>query len=229
MRISIDSREKDRKQRAKEFYTVKECDVTIKRLDYGDYLFYEDNPNNGCIFEYKRIDDYMQSIKNESLFNEAMNQALKYPFHYVIIVGELKNYVTSNWRFAKQQRNYPKYVHDNYARYYGALRRLRSFTTTIEVETEEQAFHEMLEQAKKCLDDHTEDYIGISRKVKTNNPVLTFLTCIKGVSSRKGKAIIDEYNIKTLEDLLKLDTEKLTKIKGIGNQTANKIMAYITW
>lgn len=221
MRIKIDGREKDRKNRALDYYSYKGHNVSIENLDVGDYLF-----NDEVIFEYKIISDYMSSINNNSLFNQAANQALQYPFHYVIIVGELKHYVTSNWKFARQ-RDYPKYVHDNYSRYYGALRRLRSFTTPIEVETEEQAFNEMLEQAKKCLDDHTEDYIGISRKVKTNNPVLTFLTCIKGVSSRKGKVIIDEYKIKTLEDLLKLDIEKLIKIKGIGNKTANNIMMYI--
>lgn len=221
MNVLIDSREKDRKERAKNFYTAKGCDVDIQTLDVGDYVF-----DRQVVFEYKRIDDYMQSIKNESLFNEATNQSVKFPFHYVIIVGELKYFVTSNWRYITHS-NYPEYVHHTYSKYYGALRRLRSFTTTIEVETEEQAFAEMLEQAKKCLDDRTH-YVGVTRKVKNkHNPVLTFLTCINGINVKKGKAIIDEYNIKTLEDLLKLDTDNLIKIKGIGNKTAKNIMLYI--
>ena len=221
MQVVVDSRENDRKQRAKEFYIAKGHDVKIQNLDVGDYVF-----DDKVVFEYKTIGDMMSSIKNESVFNEAANQTMKYPFHYVIIVGELKHFVTSNWNYTRN-RDYPKYIHDNYSRYYGALRRLRTFTNVIEVETEEQAFNEMLEQAIKCLDDHTMDYIGITRQLKTNNPVLTFLTGIKGLSSKKGKLIIDEYNIQTLEDLLKLDEENLIKIKGIGNKTAKNIMKYI--
>ena len=39
----------------------------------------------------------MSSVINESVFNEASNQALVYPFHYVIIVGEMKSFVKNNW------------------------------------------------------------------------------------------------------------------------------------
>ena len=92
MKVLIDSREKDRKQRAKDFYTTNGCDVHIQNLEVGDYVF-DDN----VVFEYKDISDFISSIKNRSVFNEAANQALQYPFHYVIIVGALKHYVTSNF------------------------------------------------------------------------------------------------------------------------------------
>ena len=96
MNILIDSREKQRKIRAADFFAGKGHSSTIKSLDVGDYVF-----SDRVVFEYKEIGDFMSSVINESVFNEAANQALVYPFHYVIIVGEMKSFVKNNWAYNK--------------------------------------------------------------------------------------------------------------------------------
>ena len=92
MIVTIDSREKDRKERAEIFYSGKGHETKIEMLEVGDYLF-----NDQVVFEYKEIGDFMSSITNESLFNEAANQSLKYPYHYVVIVGDMKSFVKENF------------------------------------------------------------------------------------------------------------------------------------
>ena len=103
--VRIDSREKDRKERANIFYSGKGHDAKVEMLEVGDYLF-----DDQVVFEYKEISDFMSSVLNESLFNEAANQSLRYPYHYVVIVGDVKDYVKSRWGFSKSKwkGDYPK-------------------------------------------------------------------------------------------------------------------------
>ena len=69
MKVIIDSREKARKEPARIFYSGKGHEASIEMLEVGDYLF-----DDQVVFEYKEIGDFMSSILNESLFNEAANQ-----------------------------------------------------------------------------------------------------------------------------------------------------------
>ena len=88
MDIKIDTREKTRKDRAKYFYQQKGHNVSTEKLDVGDYVF-----NDEVVYEYKQIADFIQSIKDDSLFNEATNQVLKYTYHYVVIEGNIIDYI----------------------------------------------------------------------------------------------------------------------------------------
>lgn len=221
MRICVDSREKERKDRAKAFYIAKGHDVSVETLDVGDYVF-----EGQVCFEYKEISDFMNSIMDNSVFNEAANQSMKYPYHYVIIVGEFKRYVMSNWSYARN-RDYPKYVYDNYARYFGALRRLRTFTNVIIVEDEKQAFWEMLLQAEKCLDGKSKFYSNVTRPVKSQDVVDVVLCSVNGVSSKKALAIRKHHNINTIYDLMNLTVEDFKQVKGLGEITSNNLYKFI--
>lgn len=220
----IDSREKERKDRAKSFYIAQDHTVTVERLEVGDYVFDEQ-----VVFEYKEISDFLSSIKNESLFNEAANQALKYEYHYVIIVGDVKQYLKSNWLFARRAYNdrYDKYLAHNLAKYYGALRRLRTFTTPIEVSNERQAFDEMLLQSEKCLDGNSKFYANVTRPVLSQNPCEFLLCGVKGVSRRKAENIMEYHQVDNLYDLLSLSVDDFKAVKGIGVVTATNIFEFI--
>ena len=57
-----------------------------------------------------------------------------------------------------------------------------------------------------------------------DNPALTYLNCIGGVGFKTGKLICDEFNIKSLNDLLAVvENEDLTLIKGIGKVAEGNI------
>ena len=224
MKILIDSREKERKGRAEIFYSGKGHDALVDTLDVGDYLF-----NDQVVFEYKEIGDFMSSILNESLFNEAANQSLKYPFHYVIIVGEMKTFVKNNWAYNKGRWNgdYPKYIMSNYSRYYGALRRLRTFTTPIEVSDEKQAFYEMLLQSIKCLDGKSRYYSNVVRKADVQDAVDVLLTSCKGISIKKAEAIRKTHTIDNIYDLMNLTVNNFEEVEGIGEKTSNNIYEFL--
>ena len=224
MNILIDSREKARKIRAADFYAAKGHSSTIKSLDVGDYVF-----SDQVVFEYKEIGDFMSSILNESLFNEASNQALVYPFHYVIIVGEMKSFVKNNWAYNKSRWNgdYPKYIMSNYSRYYGALRRLRTFTTPIEVSDEKQALHEMLLQSIKCLDGKSKFYSNVTRMVPSQDAVDVLLCSAKNISSKKATAIREHHTINTIYDLMNLTVNDFKEVEGIGEITSNTIYQFL--
>ena len=193
-------------------------------LEVGDYLF-----DDQVVFEYKEISDFMSSILNESLFNEAANQSLRYPYHYVIIVGEMKDYVKSCWVYnkSKWKGDYPNYIVNNYSRYYGALRRLRTFTTPIECFDEKQAFYEMLLQSIKCLDGKSRYYSNVSRKVESQDPVDVLLTSCRGISIKKAEAIRKQHTLNNVYDLMNLTINDFKLIDGIGDKTATNVYDFL--
>ena len=221
MNIIIDSREKDRKERANIFYSGKGHETKIEMLEVGDYLF-----SDQVVFEYKEIGDFMSSITNESLFNEAANQSLKYPFHYVVIVGDMKQYVKANFQYSKMD-DYGKYILVNYGRYYGALRRLRTFTTPIECSDEKQAFYEMLLQSIKCLDGKSKYYSNVSRQVESQDPVDVLLCSTKNISIKKAEAIRKHHTINNVYDLMSLTVNDFKLVDGIGEKSANSVYEFL--
>ena len=221
MNVIIDSREKDRKERAEIFYSGKGHETKIEMLEVGDYLF-----SDQVVFEYKEIGDFMSSITNESLFNEAANQSLKYPFHYVVIVGDMKQYVKSNFQYSKMD-DYGKYILVNYGRYYGALRRLRTFTTPIECSDEKQAFYEMLLQSIKCLDGKSKYYSNVSRQVESQDPTDVLLCSIKNISVKKAEAIKKTHTINNIYDLMNLTVNDFKLVDGIGEKSANSVYEFL--
>ena len=224
MEILIDSREKARKIRAADFYATKGHSSTIKSLDVGDYVF-----SDRVVFEYKEIGDFMSSVVNESVFNEAANQALEYDFHYVIIQGDLRGWLDDNWKYVntKWHNRYDKYLHTNLGRYFGALRRLRTFTTPIIVIREEQAFDEMLLQAIKCLDGKSKFYSNVTRPVPSQDPIDVLLTSVKGISSKKAEAIRKTHNLTNIYDLMNLTVNNFEEVEGIGAKTSTNIYEFI--
>ena len=232
MRIIVDTREhgphgltSTRKSRAQEYYSSKGYDCEIRQLEFGDYLF-----NNQVVFEYKLIDDLMKSITNGRLFDECVNQTITYPYSYLIVEGNLQDYILDSWEsyiVRKQYMfDYNKFIKSTYSRYEGAIRRVQTICPVIYAASESVAFQEMLLQAQKCCESKVYGS-EVKNLVKSASAVDSVLCSVKGVSDKKAKLIKETLHIKNLNDLINCSVKDFNKVKSIGEITANNIYSFI--
>lgn len=215
MKICIDNREKDRVKSATEYFKEEQgLEVTVEELPVGDYIFTDEN--DSVVFEYKEINDFITSIGNHRVFNQAISQAEEFNHHFVVIRGteqERAKYLA----ISKNHRPVTIF------QYHGAIASLNRYTTVIEVYTPyiNEAYYKMYIQAKKCLQNKP-----IVKKFpkKDKNPVLNFLcNDIYGINYKKARPLVDTYNLKSIYDLEQLTIEELCQIDGIGENTAHRI------
>ena len=216
MHLTIDSREQSRIQSATEYYKQQGLTVEVKEEQVGDYIF-----DDKVVFEFKTIPDFVSSIQNGKIFNQAINQAETYDYHYVIIQGDDH----TRAKALAMSRNYREVT---YFQYLGAIASLNRYTTVIESYSPfiNEAYYRMLITAKKCLQNKP-----IVKKFprKDKNPAFNYLCyCIYGVSAKRAKDIVYTCHLKTMEDLFNLTHQDLTKIEGIGDNLADKILTSIS-
>ena len=216
MQLTIDSREQSRIQSATEYYKQQGLTVEVKEEQVGDYIF-----DDKVVFEFKTIPDFVSSIQNGKIFNQAINQAETYDYHYVIIQGDDH----TRAKALAMSRNYREVT---YFQYLGAIASLNRYTTVIESYSPfiNEAYYRMLITAKKCLNNKP-----IVKKFprKDKNPAFNYLCyCIYGVSAKRAKDIVYTCHLKTMEDLFNLTHQDLVKIDGIGDNLADKILTSIS-
>ena len=212
MLVQIDVREKDRVKSAKEYYEKQGLDVEVCELEVGDYLF-----DHKVVFEMKVVSDFVSSIQNGKVFNQAINQAENFDYHFVIIQGDEH----ARAKALAMSRNYQEVT---YFQYLGAIASLNRYTTVIESYSPfiNEAYYRMQITAKKCLSNKP-----IVKKFprKDKNVAFNFLCySIYGINWKKAKVIVDTLNLKTLNDLMELNIDDLTNIEGIGEKTATNIL-----
>ena len=218
LNVTIDSREQGRIQSATEFYTEQGLEVEIAELPIGDYLF--SNDNGKVVFEFKLVSDFISSIQDNRVFNQAISQSEEFDHHFVIIHGDLY----SRHKYLAMTRDYHEITIYGYL---GAIASLNKYTTVIETynPTIQESYYRMLIQANKCLS--TKPVVKKFSK-KTKNPALNFLMyTIYGINVKKAQAIVEAYDLKNLSDLQELTIEKLIAVDGIGQKNAEKIVEAI--
>ena len=82
MRVQIDSREKERVKSASAYFKSQGLDVEVCELEVGDYLF-----DDKVCFEFKVISDFVASIQDHRVFNQGVEMAENYDYHYILIHG----------------------------------------------------------------------------------------------------------------------------------------------
>ena len=215
MLVQIDVREKDRVKSASQYFKQHGLEVEVCELEIGDYLF-----DHKVVFEMKLISDFVASIQDGRVFNQAINQAEEYDHHFVIIQGDEHSR-------AKAIAMSKHYREVSYFQYLGAIASLNRYTTVIESYSPfvEEAYYRMLVTAKKCLQNKP-----IVKKFprKDKNPAFNFLCyCVYGINSKKAQTIVDTLNLQTKKDLDKITKTDLTQIEGIADKTADKILKAI--
>jgi len=216
MLVQIDSREKDRIQSASEYYKQQGLEVEVCELEVGDYIF-----DHKVCFEMKLIPDFIASIQEGRVFNQAITMAENYDWSFVMIHGDLYQ----RTKAIIQSRDY---IPMTIEQYIGSISSLNRYTTVLQVYNSviEEAYYTMMKQAEKCLSNRP---IVKKFERKDKNPAFNYLAyCVYGISGKKAEKIVKELELSTLEDLLYLDHTKLTNIEGIGDKLASRILETIS-
>lgn len=216
--VTIDTREHDRIHSAKNYYTKQGLTVKIAELPIGDYIF--SDGNDKVVFEFKLVSDFISSIQDGRVFNQAISQSEEFNHHFVIIHGDLQ----TRSKYLAMSRSYrPVTVFQ----YIGAIASINRYSTVIESYSPyiDESYYRMMTQANKCLQDKPQ----VKRFPKKHkNTALNFLCySVYGINYKKGKQIVDTYQLQSLNDLMKLTHNDLTNIDGIGDKTAKSIMEAI--
>lgn len=218
MKLTIDSRETDRIDSATEYYEQQGLEVKVAELQVGDYIF--SNGNDSVVFEFKLIEDFVKSIQDGRVFNQAVSQSEEFNHHFVLIHGSLYDRTQS---IIKSR----DYVPMSVEQYIGTIASLNRYTTVLQCYNSviEEAYFTMQKQAEKCL---LKRPIVKKFERKDKNPAFNYLAyCVYGISGKKAQSIVTELDLHTLEDLLYLDEQKLTSVDGIGEKLAERIISTI--
>ena len=207
MKIIIDSREQNRINHAKNYYETQGHEVTVQELPTGDYVF-----DDQVVMEFKTWPDMMASITDGRLWNESQKQMENYPIHFVVIHGTNRDYNEAFQHVGIEEK------HIN-----GAIARLLTYTKIIRgTTTLTDTFELMKTTAEKCLDEKT---ITKQFDTKSINPAFNFLAyCVPDIKGERAKSIVNYLHLKTLEDLMELDEDKLKTVPGIGDKLSTKIL-----
>lgn len=215
---TIDSREKERIPYSMEFF--KKYNPSIKELDTGDYIF--DNGKEKICFEYKTIRDFIGSVNDNRIFEQVKRMNDKFDWSFIVLEGTIEDLRRENKRRLFQKNTGQPF---SLNQFYGVIARLNCYSTVVQCHNQAQSFNLIEKQALKIFDD-----APLSKHFKNDadNPALNYLNCIGGIGFKTGKLIVDEFNIKSLNDLLAVvENEDLTSINGIGKKTEEIIMEAI--
>ena len=215
MEILIDAREGKRIKQATAFFEKKGHSTQVKQMKYGDFV-----SGNTCI-EYKTTKDFIQSVQTKRVFRQAINMNNKFKHSFVFVEGE-------HDKMDKAIRSSRFYgIPFSWKGYYGAIASLSTYSNVIIVKNFTEALKFMEHIFEKCNDDKVRNFIA--PPTDDEKWCVNFLACEKGdnIGVTIAKRIVDELEIKTLTDLLNISKEDLMSVRGIGENTANKIMERI--
>lgn len=218
MIVTIDNREKERAKRGLQYYTSMGYETSIVERTYGDFGF----SDNGIevVVEYKTIADFINSIQDKRVFNQALNQSNHYDYHFVVIVGNEKDY-------AKAKREH--YFHTGHSianeDLNGAIASLVNFTSVLQVKTEPLAFDLMERIGLKC----TRDKPIIHRYNKSRgSPAYRLLVhTVNRLGEKTASRICDELSLDSADSVFKITKKDLLSVDGIGVKRADNILSQL--
>lgn len=219
LKVIIDSKEKSRIKPSM-FFFAKNNTVSVEDMEYGDYVFTDEETGKTCAFEYKTCSDFITSVNENKIFNQAIEQANRFDFHFVCIeyTDDLRNELSKNLWFYKK-------ISFTKAQFYGAIARLNTYTTVLSAHNTNTCFELMEKQARKCFDEKT--IYKKLKKANTNSAQNYLVNCVYGIGINTAENITGELKLFTLQDLLNLDKPMLLSVNGVGEKTADKILSTI--
>lgn len=216
MKCFIDSREKKRVQTGLKYY--EKYNPVIFEMSVGDYVFHDNNVT--VVFEYKTIEDFIGSVNDYRVFNQALNQSSLFDYHFVVVVGSEKDF-----RDAKDKLYRNTGLSFNNNKFNGALATLVEFTSVLQVKNESLAFDLMERVALKCCRDSP----VVHRFPKSyGSPAYRFLVNnVSGLADKTSRRICEDLGLWCIGDVFDLSVDRLCGVRGIGRRRAESILRQI--
>lgn len=214
-KVIIDSHELDRHEFAMEQYAP--FKPTIEPLNTGDYIFIGHNGVKVAV-EYKTGTDFLTSIDSSEnhLHNQVYRMIHEYDYTLVMVECEdLQKLCT--------KRFYQTGLNTSVQEINGAISDLNTVSTVLFSQSMYSAFDLMMRSVGKLIEE--KPFLWKFGKKETNT-ALNYLNCIHGLKN-KANLIVSELGLRTKADLDNLTLEDLCSVDGIGEITAEMILAEI--
>ena len=205
--VFVDNRETEHRKKLAEKHFD---EVQIKQLLYGDYAYKDVG------LEFKTVKDFIGSVKDKRIFNQAIGMSEIYNHHYVIIYGDVGSALRELYRL--------RHVF-TIGQYLGAIASLSQITHVLKVDNEAQAFKLAKSLFKKSTDGKNRSVRKSS--IKEENKIIGVLSYIGGINSTRAEKLINEFDIKTLEQLICLSEDDIKSVHGFGDKTAKSIVSWL--
>lgn len=219
--VNIDDREQERGFRAFQFFRDKtEIKPLSAELEYGDFVFIDDETDITVAFEYKTVEDFIASVYDNRVFNQALNQSNEFDYHFVMIVGSDKE----KQEKIKEKQKYTGEFMTN-KQFYGAMGSIVNISSIIQVPTEKSAFVCMERFAIHCCS--LKPVLKRYSKSRGSPALRLLANNINGIALITAEKICDTLNLETIDDVFKLTSKRLCEVEGIGNKKAEKILSQL--
>nr|WP_302577896.1 ERCC4 domain-containing protein [Methanobrevibacter arboriphilus] len=199
---------------AEEFFTKLGYTFKIGHNTMGDYVLYKNDVPIVAI-EYKSTKDFIGSIIDKRVFNQARDIAENFKKHFVFIEEYCKSYIIQNIQW------YGKNAKKVMSNCEGAVMSLNQVTTVVECSNQGHAFHRMHLAFQKATDGRNRQLTKVNKKYDT---LVSFLLCIRDIGESIATSIVNELKLKCLYDLFQLNMKRLCLVDGVGVKTAEKVL-----
>jgi Fanconi anemia group M protein len=213
--IQIDSREDSQLSR----HVIDLCDkqnIEYEKiwLEIGDYII------GDCCIEAKSAADFLQSVRNNRIFNQLDNMDRTYNKNIILIYGTLDdaiaylertNYNSIKWRTKLKKK------------FVGALTSIALHTDVkpVWVDSYRTASHIILATVAH-IDKELIIHKELPKKIRTDDVRVDVLSEIKGVSVEKAKALLKTFG--SIAEIIMATNKEICKLDGIGPKTAANIL-----
>lgn len=218
MICGIDSREKDRGKRALTYFTNAGFQSMISELTVGDYGFYDNGIN--VLFEYKTIADFISSIEDNRVFNQALNQSNTSDYHFVLVVGSDKDFTKAVDNYGYHTKHYIGKETWN-----GSIASLVNFTSVLTAKNEEWSFDLMKRVAVKCC--NTKPVVHRFPKSRGSPAYRLLVNNVNRIGTKTAENICKTLKLETIDDVLSLSVADLVKVDGVADVKAKSILKQV--
>ena len=189
-------------------------------LEIGDYVM---SANKTVAVEAKSSGDFLASVRNQRVFNQASNMLDNYDISVVLIYGTFEEAMQYLDRVNNGQFNSMHWKNRLKRMFVGAVGALQINTNTkvLWVPNVTVAAHCVLAMYSH-LDGHFELTKALPKKQRTDDLRIDMLTQIKGISVIKAKTLLNKWG--SIAELSAASVKEISELDGFGRVTANRIL-----